>query len=101
MDNVRSQCDEMTPALVSLRFAISNDLPGRRGRPQCNLLTTLLKYLSDRNFILKTLSDLDTLRVLAFDRRQWRRWFSEGDLLIGYIGVIICIVFLIISRMLL
>ena len=74
--------DEMTPALVSLRFAISNDLSGRRGRPQCNLLTTILKDLSDRKFILKTLSDLDTLRVLAFDGAQWRRWFSEGDLLI-------------------
>jgi len=73
--------DEMTPALVSLRFALSNDLRGRRGRHQCNLLELIKADLSDRDFRLKTLSDLETLRVIAFDRTQWRSWFN-GDLLI-------------------
>ena len=61
---------------------ISNDLPGRRSRPQCHLLKTILKDLSDRKFKLYTLSDPETLRVLTFDRAQWRRWYSEGDLLV-------------------
>ena len=75
--------NEMTPAFVSLKFALSNDLKGRRGRHQCNLFNIVLKDLSDRNFHLKTLSDLEALRALALDRMHWRSCFSKGDLLIA------------------
>ena len=75
--------DELTPASVSLKFALSNDLSCRRGRPQSNLLKIILKDLSDRKFVLKTLSDLETLRVLASDRTHWRSCFVKGDLLVA------------------
>ena len=74
--------NENTPAFVSLKFALSNDLTGRRGRHQSNLLSTVLKDLSERNFYLKTLSDLEALRALALNRMNWRSCFSSGDLLI-------------------
>ena len=74
--------NENTPAFVSLKFALSNDLMGRRGRHQSNLLSTVLKDLSERNFYLKTLSDLEALRALALNRMNWRSCFSSGDLLI-------------------
>ena len=71
-----------TPTFLSLEFALSNDLTGRRGRHQSNLLSNVLKDLSERIFYLKTLSDLEALRELALDRMNWRSCFSNGDLLI-------------------
>ena len=62
------------PAYSSLRFAVNTlQLQGRRGRPQSNLFSLILKDLSVHKISLNSLHDLDYLRNIAQDRAQWRR----------------------------
>ena len=62
------------PAYSSLRFAVNTlQLQGRRGRPQSNLFSLILKDLSVPRISLNSLQDLDYLRNIAQDRAQWRR----------------------------
>ena len=74
--------DVETPAFLSLKFALTNNLKGRRGRPQCNLFSTIVKDLVDRKFSLKSETDLSELRHLAFDRTHWCSCSVGGDLLV-------------------
>ena len=62
------------PAYSSLRFAVNTlQLQGRRGRPQSNLFSLILKDLSVHRISLNSLQDLDYSRNIAQDRAQWRR----------------------------
>ena len=62
------------PAYSSLRFAVNTlQLQGRRGRPQSNLFSPILKDPSVHRISLNSLQDLDYLRNIAQDRAQWRR----------------------------
>ena len=59
------------PAYSSLRFAVNTlQLQGRRGRPQSNLFSLILKDLSVYRISLNSLQDLDHLRNIAQDRAQ-------------------------------
>ena len=62
------------PAYSSLRFPVNTlQLQGRRGRPQSNLFSLILKDLSVHRISLNSLQDLDYLRNIAQDRTQRRR----------------------------
>ena len=70
------------PAHSSLVFAIDTlQLPGRVGRPQTNLFSSIRSDLSKRNIFLKNMSDLVYLRNVALNKVLWRRLRFNKDLL--------------------
>ena len=71
-----------TPAFLSLKFAVTNNLKSRKGRHQNNLFNVLLTDLkSILNMELKTEENLNNIRAVAFDRKFWRDSFykCKGD----------------------
>ena len=82
---------ENTPAALALNYAVcgTKELKGRRGRHKTNLLSIIKKDISripvDRKnpnphlhykLQLKSQSDIDKLRDLAQDRKEWKRLFN-------------------------
>ena len=66
------------PPQIALDLAVSSQLRGRRGRPRTTLLTVL--RCDCRRFAgvaMRTANDLDRLRSLAADRKQWRRMMER------------------------
>ena len=47
---------------------------GRKGRPCLNLLDVIRKDLAHRNLNnnLRSITDFETLRLLALDRKEWK-----------------------------
>ena len=70
--------DDNCPPVLALRFALtSGDLyTGRRGRPRCNLLSTLQDDLKEHNLSFKSIDDYEIIRELANDRSKWRNLFK-------------------------
>ena len=70
--------DDNCAASLSLRYAVTSSefLRGRRGRPRCNLFTTIVNDLKEHDLHLKTIHDLHKLKVLANDRNLWRGMFT-------------------------
>ena len=69
--------DDNSPAALSIRFAITSaDIyRGRRGRPRMNLLSTIQNDLKEHDIALKTVGDLDAVKMLARDRVLWKNMF--------------------------
>ena len=69
--------DENSPAYVSMLFAINADsfMIGRKGRPCMNLLNLVRKDLIRKNLdnSLRSITDFETLRLLALDRKEWKK----------------------------
>ena len=67
--------DENTPAQLALHFAVNADttMKGRVGRHQNKLFRILKDDLKKINFLLNSVDNLESLKVLASDRRKWRR----------------------------
>ena len=62
------------PAYTSLVFAVNSlQMPGRVGRPQSNLFSSIKRDLSCRNLLLDNIYDSNYLRNIAFGRANWRR----------------------------
>ena len=66
---LRSQTN--APAMMALKFAVSCDMRGRRGRHQTNLFSILKCDLRERGFDI--LNDFDEVIEAARDRVGWRR----------------------------
>ena len=64
-----------SPAFLALKFAVCNDLPGRKGRHQSNLFNVLKKDLNCRNLKLFNENDLNALREISVDRAKWTGLF--------------------------
>ena len=66
--------DDNCAASLALRYAISSSefLRGRRGRPRCNLFTTIVNDLREHDFNLKSVNDFNELKLLAYNRNAWR-----------------------------
>ena len=66
-----------SPALCSLFFAVEsmNDMKGRIGRHQSNLLKVLKNDLANRNLKIVNTDDIYELIFLAHDRQKWRELF--------------------------
>ena len=73
--------DDNSPASLALRYAVSTSttMRGRRGRPRCNLFSTIVTDLQAHNISLKTVEDLTVLRDIAADRVGWRNMFVTRD----------------------
>ena len=58
--------EDNSPAALSIRFAITSaDIyRGRRGRPRMNLLSTIQNDLKEHDIALKTVGDLDAVKML-------------------------------------
>ena len=71
--------DSNSPAQLALSFAVEsmNNMRGRVGRHQSNILKTILCDLSKRDIPLNDLDDLTELRYLALDRISWRHLFDQ------------------------
>ena len=70
---LRSSVD--TPAFLSLKFALSNNLKSRKSRHQMNLFKVICNDLKSRNLNLETIDDLYELRNVAYDRSHWKSIF--------------------------
>ena len=70
--------DNNCPPVLALRFALtSSDLySGRRGRPRCNLLSTIQDDLKKHHLSLKSIDDLVIVRGLANERSKWINMFN-------------------------
>ena len=64
-----------SPALLSLKFAVTNTYKNRLGRHQTNLFNVLKSDLSDRNLDLCSFDDLKNVCHVATDRRRWKNLF--------------------------
>ena len=75
--------DDNCAASLALRYAISSSefLRGRRGRPRCNLFTTIVNDLREHNCNLKSVNDFNELKLLAQDRNSWRAMFTYREYL--------------------
>ena len=75
--------DDNCAASLALRYAISSSefLRGRRGRPRCNLFTTIVNDLREHDFNLKSVNDLNELKLLAYNRNAWRDMFTFREYL--------------------
>ena len=61
------------PAFSSLVFAINTlNLPGRRGRPQSNLFSLILKDLCERDLFFNNIFDLYYIRNIAYNKNYWQ-----------------------------
>ena len=69
--------DNNTPAQLALFFAVNsmNNMVGRVGRHQSNLLRTIKNDLNNRNIELVNTDDLTELIYIASDRQKWRDLF--------------------------
>ncbi len=62
------------PAFSSLVFAVNTlQYPGRVGRPQANLFSSIKRDLSNHDMFLNNINDLFYLRNIAFNRVNWRK----------------------------
>ena len=66
--------DENTPAQLALHFAVNADttMKGRVGRHQNNLFRILKEDLKRRYISFNSADNLESLKVLASDRKKWR-----------------------------
>ena len=75
--------DENSPAYLSLVFAITgtSDFAGRLGRPSLNLLDMIRKDLKSKNInnMLTNIEDFNKLKILAFDKVNWRKYANSSD----------------------
>ena len=63
------------PAVSSLVFAVNTfQYPGRVGRPQANLFSSIKRDLSNHDMFLNNINDLFYLRNIALDRVNWRKF---------------------------
>ena len=72
--------DDNCPAVLALRYAVASAefLRGRRGRPRCNIFSTLVADLMDHDIPLKTIDDLESLRMIARDRANWKNMYCRS-----------------------
>ena len=70
---LRSSID--TPAFLSLKFALSNNLKSRKSRHQMNLFNVICNDLKSRNYNLESIDELYQLREVASDRSHWKLMF--------------------------
>ena len=74
--------DDNCPPVLALRFAITSSelYVGRLGRPRTNLLGTLQDDLKELNLNLKSVNDLEEIRMIARNRSEWRNMFKVRSL---------------------
>ena len=70
--------DDNCPPVLALRFAITSGelYCGRLGRPRINLLSTLQEDLKEFNLSLKSVNDLEEIRLIARNRSKWKQMFN-------------------------
>ena len=70
--------DDNCPPVLALRFAVTSGdfYCGRRGRPRINLLSTIQDDLKEFNINLKSVEDLEMIRMIARNRSEWRNMFN-------------------------
>ena len=70
--------DDNSPASLALRYAItsSDSFRGRRGRPRTNLLSIIQTDLEEHSINLRNEEHLLELKLLAYNRTQWRNMFA-------------------------
>ena len=73
--------DDNCAAILALRYAITSSefLRGRRGRPRCNLFSTIVNDLKEHKCDLRSAGDFNVLKLLAQNRNVWRGMFIVRD----------------------